>query len=91
MARNFKKSIAFLIFLIGGIILGAFVSHLCKGVKYFDWLSFGQCIGFSQNKPAIIDLIIIKITFGFEMKFTVAQIFTVLISLITYSKTCKNL
>lgn len=91
MQKNFKKTIAFIFFLLAGLTLGAFVSHICAGHKYLDWLAWGQTIGFSTTKPALLDLVFLKLSFGFEIKVTIAQIFTVIIAIITYNKTCKSL
>ena len=92
MSKNFKKTIAFVFFLLAGIILGAFLSHICDGVKYLDWLSWGQQVGLPSNsKPAMVDLIVLKITFGFALKVTIAQIFTIITSIILFNKTCKTL
>lgn len=92
MSKNFKKTIAFTFFLLAGIILGAFISHICDGVKYLDWLSWGQSVGLpSDNKPATLDIIVLKVTIGFTLKVTIAQIFTIIASIIFFNKTCKSL
>ena len=91
MTKNFKHNIAFIFFLLGGITLGAFISKICQGTQYFDWLSWGQTVGLSTDKPAVLDLIVIKIAFGFTLKVTIAQIITVLLSILIFSKTCSKL
>ena len=92
MSKNFKKTIAFIFFLLAGIVLGAFISHICDGVKYLDWLSWGQQIGLpSDDKPATLDIIVLKVTIGFTLKVTIAQIFTIITSIILFNKTCKSL
>jgi len=91
MNKNFKKTIAFIFFLLAGITLGGFVSHLCKGHEYLNWLSWGEEIGLSTNSPAVVDLVILKFAIGFTLKVTIAQIITVLLSILTFSKTCKSL
>ena len=91
MSKNFKKTIAFIFFLLAGITLGAFVSSVCAGHRYFDWLAWGQEVGLSTDKPAYLDLIVIKIAFGFTLRVTIAQIFTVILSILAFNKTCKSL
>lgn len=88
MSKNFKKSIAFFFFLLAGIILGAFISHICAGNKYLGWLSWGQAVGIPTTQ---LDLIVFKINFGFMLDVTIAQIFTVIASLIIFTKTCKSI
>ena len=91
MSKNFKKTVAFLFFLLAGITLGAFISYISAGYRYLNWLAWGQEVGLSTSKPAFLDLIVIKVAFGFTMKVTIAQIFTVVLSIITFNKTCKTL
>ncbi len=91
MSKNFKKTVAFLFFLLAGITLGAFISYISAGNRYLSWLAWGQEVGLSTSKPAFLDLIVIKVAFGFTMKVTIAQIFTVVLAIITFNKTCKTL
>jgi hypothetical protein len=91
MSKNYKKTIAFIFFLLAGITIGAFISQICDGKKYLDWLSWGQQIGLSTEKPAVLDLVFLKIAFGFTLKVTIAQIFTVILSILLFNKTCKSL
>ncbi len=91
MKRDFKKTIAFIFFLLAGITLGAFVSHICAGRKYLDWLSWGQQIGLSTDQPAVLDLKVLKIAFGFTLKVTIAQIITVILGIFAFVKTCNKL
>lgn len=91
MTKDFKKTIAFIFFILAGITAGAFISYLCRDNRYLNWLSWGQEIGLSTEKPAVVDLIILKFALGFTMKVTIAQIFTVILSIFIYSKSCKSL
>lgn len=81
-----KKDFLFLFYLLAGIITGSIIANLCSGVNALSWLSFGQTIGFAPNSPAVLDLIIIKITFGFSMSITVAHIITIAAALYLYKK-----
>ncbi len=92
MSKNFKKNLTFIFFLLAGIVLGNFISDLCQGIKYLDWLSWGQHIGFpSTSSAAVFDLIIFKIAFGFELNVTIAQIITVILSIFVFTKISKRL
>ncbi len=91
MAKGFKKTTAFIFFILAGIVLGGFISHICASQQYLGWLAWGQQIGLSTNSPAVIDLVIIKFAIGFELNVTVAQIFTVILSILLFNKTCKSL
>ena len=81
-----KRDFFFLFYLIAGIITGSIISNLCAGSGAFGWLAFGQTIGFSPNSPAVIDLAIFKVTFGFSMSLTVAHIITISLALLLYRR-----
>lgn len=91
MAKNFKKNIAFIFFLLAGITLGAFISSICEGNAYFGWLAWGRSIGLSTDSPVVLDLQVIKIAFGATLKVTIAQIITIPVCILVYAKTCKGL
>lgn len=91
MAKTWKKTVAFLFFLLAGIILGSVIAQLCSGVPFLSWLSYGKTVGINTGAPMILDLVVFKIAFGFSMNVNVAQIFCVIISILIFSKTCKNL
>ena len=37
--KNFKKTFAFIFFMLAGIILGAFIAYVCEGKDYVGWLA----------------------------------------------------
>ena len=88
MGKNFKKTIAFVFFLLAGAILGAFISYICEGKNGLDWLAWGKSVGIN---PVTVDLMIVKLTVGFLIDVTIAQIFTIALSIFLFCKTCKNL
>ena len=81
-----KKDFMFLFYLLAGIIAGSIIANLCTGVGALSWLAYGQTIGFAPNAPAVIDLAIIKVTFGFSMSLTVAHIITISLALLLYRR-----
>ncbi len=81
-----KKDFLFLFYLLAGIITGSIIANLCGGVSALSWLAFGETIGFAPNNPAVLDLAIFKITFGFSMSLTVAHIITVSLAMLLYRK-----
>ena len=85
---NFKRTFAFIFFMLAGITLGAFIAYVCQGKSYVDWLSWGKDFGF-QNFT--LDLYVIKLELGFMIHATISQIFTIALALIVFAKTCKNL
>lgn len=82
-----KKSFVFLFYLLAGIILGSLVANLCARVPFLSWLAYSGQIGFAANDPACLDLIIVKLYFGFSIAVSVAQIFCIALALSFYSRT----
>ncbi len=79
-----KKDFFFLFYLVAGIITGSIIANVCAGSEVLGWLAYGQTIGFSPNSPAVIDLAIFTVTFGFSMSLTVAHIITIAIAMFVY-------
>ncbi|MBP3793570.1 MAG: DUF4321 domain-containing protein [Ruminococcus sp.] len=86
--KSFKKTFAFIFFILAGIILGGFLAYVCEGKDYVGWLAWGKKVGLENIS---VDLYVIKLDFGFMVKATISQIFTIAAALIVFSKTCKNL
>lgn len=82
-----KKDFLFLFYVLAGIIAGSIIASLCTNAGVLSWLAYGQSIGFAPNNPAVLDLAIFKITFGFSMSLTVAHIITISLALILYRNT----
>jgi len=91
MSKGLKKTVAFLFFLLAGIVVGSVIAHFASGVSWLSWLSWNKTVGLSTNPPAIVDLIVLKIAFGFTLSVNIAQIFCVIIAIIIFSRTCKSL
>ena len=68
--------------LLAGIVLGGFIGMLAEGVPALSWLSYGQTFGF--DNPIVLNLGLLVITFGLNIKITIASILGVVISIIIY-------
>lgn len=55
---------------------------LAEGVPALSWLSYGQTFGF--DNPIVLNLGLLVITFGLNIKITIASILGVVISIIIY-------
>ena len=91
MAKDFKKTIAFLVFLLAGIVLGTILGRLCEGVSFLSWLAYSMSVGLDTASPLVLDLIIFKVAFGFSLTVNTAQIICIIASLLIYNKTCKGI
>lgn len=89
--KGINKVIAFLFFLLAGIVFGTVLGKLCAGVPFLSWLAYTMSVGLSTSSPLVLDLIVFKLSFGFELTVNTAQIICVIIALIVYNKTCKSI
>lgn len=86
--KNFKRTFAFIFFMLAGTVLGAFIAYICAGKSYVGWLAWGKSVGIENIS---INLYVIKFSFGLMINATISQIFTIAAALIVFSKTCKGL
>ncbi|MDE5742571.1 MAG: DUF4321 domain-containing protein [Oscillospiraceae bacterium] len=91
MAKDLKKTIAFLFFLLAGIVLGTVAAKLCAEVSFLSWLAYSMSVGLDTASPLVLDLIVFKLAFGFSLTVNPAQIICIIIALVVYNKTCRNL
>ena len=77
-----KNNWALFLLLLAGIMLGGFIGELASQVSFLSWLSYGQRFGLTN--PIVLDLGILVITFGLNIKITIASIIGVLIAILIY-------
>lgn len=81
ISRN-KNSWSLFLLILAGIVLGGFIGTLTEGMSYLNWLNYGQSFGL--DSPIILNLGILVITFGLNIKITIASIIGVLLAIIIY-------
>ena len=79
MKKN--SSIVLVVLLLTGCIIGNILGTAFA--KYLPILNYGESIGFG---PAVLDLNIIKLTFGFDASLTVSGIIGIIIAIFVYKK-----
>lgn len=82
MAKTGKNTWALFLLLLAGVVLGGFIGQLASGVSGLSWLSFGRTFGLES--PVVLDLGVIIITFGLQIKFTIASIIGIIIAAVIY-------
>lgn len=82
-----KNKLFLVFYLLAGVVLGGLLANLCTGVPALSWLSYSQTIGISPTAPFVLDLAVVKLSIGFCMSVSVAQIFTIGLALFIYYKT----
>lgn len=77
-----KNSWALFLLILAGIVLGGFISVLAQGTSALSWLSYGQSFGLDE--PVVLNLGLLVLTFGLQVKITVASIIGVIIAVFIY-------
>ena len=81
-----KKNLIFVFYLLAGIIFGSLLANLCANVPMLSWLAYSSGVGFAANDPACLDLVIVKLYFGFSIAISVSQILCVGIAIFLYNR-----
>ena len=84
MATREKNIWVLLVFLLAGLVVGGLLGKLASGVSWLWWLSYEQQFGLES--PIVLDLSVIKLTFGLMFKINVASIIGMILSIFIYKK-----
>ena len=84
MATRDKNIWILIVFILAGLVIGGLLGELASKVDFLWWLSYGQDFGLSS--PVALDLNIIKLTFGLQLKVNIASIIGMAIAIFIYRK-----
>ncbi len=77
----------FLLILIG-IVVGSFLGYLTKGINFLEWLYYGVdfSIGDSDSKVVTLNLAVLVIRFGIQIKVTIGSAIGAIASVFIYKR-----
>ena len=84
MPTREKNIWVLMVFILSGLVIGGLIGKLASSVPWLWWLSFEQ--EFGLNEPLILDLSILKLTFGLMFKINIASIIGMVLSIFIYRK-----
>ncbi len=84
MATREKNIWILLVFILSGLVIGGLIGKLAGSVPWLWWLSFEQQFGLEN--PLVLDLSILKLTFGLMFKINIASILGMLLAVFIYRK-----
>ena len=84
MATREKNIWVLLVFILSGLVIGGLLGRLAAGVPWLWWLSYEE--EFGLNNPLVLDLSILKLTFGLMIKINVASIIGMILAVFIYKK-----
>ena len=82
MKRRVWTPLAIFIILVIGIVLGGLITYLTRGVPALAWLSIGY--DFGLNPPVVLNMEILMLTFGINLRMNVAIILGIILSATVY-------
>lgn len=82
MATKEKSFWILLVFIMAGLVIGGLIGELAS--KSIWWLGYAKEFGLTD--PVSLDLSILKISFGFNIRINIASIIGIAISLLIYRK-----
>ena len=74
------KSIYSMFLVLIGIVVGTLVAKVTASVSALGWLSYA--LTFGLESPVVLDLSVIRLTFGLSVDLSIAVILCVVISLV---------
>lgn len=74
------KSIFSMFLVLIGIVIGTLVAKVTASVSALGWLSYS--LTFGLESPVVLDLSVIRLTFGLSVDLSIAVILCVVISLV---------
>ena len=84
MATREKNIWILLVFLLAGLVIGGLLGKLASSVSWLWWLSYEQQFGLET--PLVLDLSVLKITFGLMVKINIASIIGMVLAIFIYKK-----
>lgn len=84
MATRDKNIWILIVFILSGLVIGGLLGELAARVDFLWWLSYGQEFGLTS--PIVLDLNIIRLTFGLQLKINIASIIGMGIAIFIYRK-----
>ena len=84
MATREKNIWILLVFLLAGLVVGGLLGKLASNIPWLWWLSFEEEFGLVN--PLVLDLNVLKLTFGLMLKINVASIIGMILAVFIYKK-----
>ena len=81
-----KNIFEIVILVLIALVLGGLIASWTADIPWLAWLTYGKSIGISPTTPMVIDLSMIRLTFGAELSINVVQIILLTAAYFVYRK-----
>lgn len=88
---KWKRTLVFILFLIAGITLGMLLTELCSRVGFLNWLCLGQTVGVGYPSPILVDLSVVKLSFGIGVDINIIKMLSIIFCLWLYQIFAKGI
>lgn len=73
-----------IVLILAGLVIGGLLGSLASQVNGLSWLNYSKSFGL--EKPIILTLEVIQLTFGLMIHFNIASILGMLIGILIYTR-----
>ena len=63
-----------------GVVVGSMAAEMTVGIPWLKWLSYG--LEFGTESPVVLDLNLLRLTFGISIRITVSMILFIAVALL---------
>ena len=84
MATKEKNFWILLVFILSGLVVGGLLGEFASKVSWLWWLGYNQSFGLET--PIVLDLSVLKITFGMMFKISISSIIGMVLAIFIYKK-----
>ncbi len=84
MGTRDKSIWILVIFILSGLVVGGLLGEIATKIDFLWWLGYGE--EFGLQSPIVLDLNIVKITFGLMFKVNIASIIGMALAIFIYRK-----
>lgn len=84
MATREKNIWILIVFILSGLVIGGLLGKIASSISWLWWLAYEQSFGLEN--PLVLDLNILKLTFGLMININVASIIGMILAVFIYRK-----
>jgi hypothetical protein len=81
-----KDGVLFALLLVAGIVVGSMLGEVTRPVAGLSWLSYSKTVGISADRPLTLDLSVLRLAFGLELRISVAQVLCIIAGIFAYRR-----
>ncbi len=76
----------FLMVVIIGLVIGGFLGEYLSQFKYLEFLNYGKTFGINLDRPFVLDINVIKLSFAIIFKLNIAGILGIIASIAIFNR-----